>query len=227
MAAIAATTGPAQAKIKLLGENDKVLDTLVAQFNPSEFTTEHSARYSDTKPVADTKKKGEQFVAEENTTMRMRLTLDGFTKTGTLDPEKAADVSGDIKILRDMVRIDATLHKPPVCVFEWGDCCFKGYVTSLTVQYTMFASTGVPIRAAAEISMRSSGDLKIALESPDRTRRHILTQDTPLYMVAFEAYNNCAEWRRIATANGIGNPRRLRAGMPLRVPPMEKEERAT
>ncbi len=111
-----------------------------------------------------------------------------------------------------------------MCVFEWGEYSFTGYVTSLSVQYTMFSSKGAPIRAAAELSMKSSGDVKIALESPDRTKRHILTQDTPLYMVAHEAYNNCAEWRRIATANGIRNPRRLRAGMPLRVPAIEVAE---
>ena len=54
--------------------------------------------------------------------------------------------------------------------------------------------------------------------SPDRTHGHILREGEGLHRVADEYYRQPEEWRRIALANGIEDPRRLTIGARLRVP---------
>jgi hypothetical protein len=212
-----------KAIIKLLNEKGGNDVEMEVHFNPSDFSTSHSARYIDPTGISPAKKPQNEFVTEENTVLKLRLTFDGFTKANTLDPEKAGDISGELETLRSSTYINAELHRPPVFVFDWGSFKFCGHTQSLNINYTMFSSKGKPIRATVDLTVKSNADYRqaVALKSPDRTKRRVLIQDTPLCYVAFDAYNDPAEWRRIAVANGIKNPRRLRAGAALRIPPIE------
>jgi hypothetical protein len=212
-----------KAIISLLDERKAEITRKNVQFNPSEFSTDQSAQYVDAFGLSQKKVGGNQFLAEESTYLNLRLTYDGFTAADTLDPEKASDVNPEIGFLRKLIVIDEKLHRPPICVFEWGSFKFCGYAEYLKINYSMFASSGKPIRATADIRIRSNADLKIPLQSPDRTKRHVVSQETPLYMVSYEAYNDCSQWRHIAKANELSNPRRLRAGTILKIPPLEFE----
>lgn len=211
-----------KAKIAILDDKGREQQSIDVQFNPSDYQTTHSARYSDGKPAVQSAN-APQFMAEENSTMKVKLTLDGFTKAGVTDPEKASDVLSDLKFFRALVIIDEAQHKPPLCTFSWGSFSFRGFAEQLSINYAMFASSGKPIRAVVDLSLKSADDKKVAYQSPDRTKRRVLTQDTPMYMTAFDAYNDPAQWRRIAVANGIRNPRRLKPGIVLKIPPMEDD----
>lgn len=209
-----------QAIITMLDGQGNDGKSIKVQFNPSEYATTHALRFADEAPASGSPPKL-QFVAEKRPSMKLKLTLDGFTKANTLDPEKAADVYADLAFFRALVSINEELHRPPYCRFSWGSFKFMGSVENMSINYTMFASGGKPIRATVELQIVSAEDKKIALQSPDRTKRVVLTQGTPLYAVAFESYGDPGEWRRIAMANRIKNPRKLPEGTVLTVPPME------
>jgi nucleoid-associated protein YgaU len=86
----------------------------------------------------------------------------------------------------------------------------------------MFSPGGNPLRATVDLSIRGI-DLKAkppALESPDRTKRRLVTQDTRLDLIANDVYRDCSKWRGIAVANNIQNPRKLTAGITLNIPPL-------
>ena len=215
-----------KAIITLINERNEKIDSMTVQFNPSEFSIDSSASFAEDGHIGSTNdegKKKSQFLAEQRSSMKVKLTFDGFTETGTLDEEKAANVNKYIDLLRRLVKIDEELHRPPLCLFEWGTSSFMGYAEQINVQYTMFSSKGIPIRATVDLSIKSGENKRYALQSPDRTKRHIVTQGMPLYMVAYEAYDDPAEWRPIAGTNGIKNPRKLRTGSILRIPPLEPE----
>lgn len=212
-----------QAIMYTLDDKGKEKQKINVQFNPSDYSTSRSVKTSGGNGVV-VNGKPLQFIAEENETVKVKLTLDGFTKAGVLDPEKASDILEDTKFFTSLAAIDASLHMPPACVFSWGSFTFTGYVEQLAINYSMFASNGKPIRATVDLSLRNALDKKVAYQSPDRTKRMVLTQDTPLYMTAYEAYIDPAEWRRIAVANGIKNPRKLHLGLVLKVPPMEPDK---
>jgi hypothetical protein len=213
-----------QAVIAILDEHGKPSEQMSVQFNPADYSLDQSVSYTEAKGLAaNNNNKKSQFTAETSPVLKIKLTFDGFTKANTLDPEQAADVNKSIVFLRKLVTVNENMHRPPMCSFAWGSLRFIGAVKQLSVNYTMFASTGKPIRATADMTIGRADNKKIALNSPDRTKRRVLTQDTPLYTVAYEAYNDPGEWRRIAVANGIKNPRRLHAGTVLKIPPMEFE----
>ena len=50
------------------------------------------------------------------------------------------------------------IHKASLVEFRWGSVCFRGSMTMLNTQYTMFSNVGNPIRAIANITISSSGD---------------------------------------------------------------------
>ncbi|MDR1735340.1 MAG: LysM peptidoglycan-binding domain-containing protein [Oscillospiraceae bacterium] len=209
-----------KACIVVLDDKEKETSRINFDFNPADFTVDYAPKYADAKGVADAQGKTE-FIGEGSSTLSLKMTLDGFPANSASEKD-AKDISGKVKALRELVRIKPDLHKPPGCTFEWGTTKYSGHITALNVNFTMFTAEGKPVRATVSITIQGKKGAKPGLESPDRTKRRVLGPDTPLYLVAFDAYNDCGEWRRIAAANGIRNPRRVQAGMVLKIPPIEK-----
>ena len=59
---------------------------------------------------------------------------------------------------------------------------------------------------------------ELGLSSPDRTHVHVLQRGDSLPLVSYQYYERVTEWREIADANRIEDPRRLYPGVFLRVP---------
>lgn len=163
-----------------------------------------------------------EFVEDASSSLSVKLTLNGYPLTSGKESD-AKDISASVKSLRALVYTAETIHKPPKCQFQWGSITYEGHVTALNVQFTMFTSDGKPVRAVVSLTIAGVKNDKLALQSPDRTKRRVLTQDTQLYLVAYDAYNDCAQWRHIAIANGIRNPRHLSPGIVLKIPPLEPD----
>jgi nucleoid-associated protein YgaU len=75
------------------------------------------------------------------------------------------------------------------------------------------------------VSVKEAQTAKEQLErnprnSPDHTKRRTVKQGETLSLIAFEEYDDSAEWRRIADANGIDDPKSVRPGMVLTLPPI-------
>jgi nucleoid-associated protein YgaU len=116
-------------------------------------------------------------------------------------------------------------HRPPKVMFTWGGFKFTGFIESLTVRYTMFLPDGKPCRATANVSLKELLTAKEQLEkkprnSPDHTKRRTLKIGETLALIAHEEYDDPAEWRRIADANGIVDPRDVKPGTVLTLPPI-------
>ena len=56
------------------------------------------------------------------------------------------------------------------------------------------------------------------LNSPDTTKYHTVRQGDSLWALAAQEYGDAGQWRAIAEANGLANPRTLRTGETLVVP---------
>ncbi len=117
-----------------------------------------------------------------------------------------------------LVEIDSEKHEPPEVIFEWGENQFKGYIIQIVEVYTLFSPSGIPLRATLDITMKSSEEKKIVLNSADRTKHRAVKSGEMLYSFAHTAYGDCAEWRRIAEVNGIDNPRLLKSGESIVIP---------
>ena len=123
-----------------------------------------------------------------------------------------------------LLKFNSETHQPPLVNFIWGPLDFEGRVESIHTTYTMFSSDGTPVRAKVDLRITGSErqDMNLAqqlpFESPDRTKERTLAQGDQLWMVASREYDDPAQWKVIAEANDILNPRKLETAATLKVP---------
>jgi Contractile injection system tube protein/LysM domain len=101
---------------------------------------------------------------------------------------------------------------------------FRCIVESVKQRFTLFSPEGIPLRATLNVALREYKTLdeqlaQLNLTSPDRTHSHVTQRGDTLSSIAAQYYRSAAEWRAIADANGIEDPRRLAVGAFLTVPP--------
>lgn len=225
-----------RAKFQLLGRSGPVA-SLDVQYNPTTLSLDKKPQFADvTIPGLDAPLK--QFVRGQTETLSVELFFD-TTEDGT--GAGATSVTTLTDPFYGMVKIDPQTHAPAVCAFLWGAkfpgdslpdrygnqrrTDFKGVVTGVKQEFTLFSSEGTPLRAMLTITMDEYRPLheqvnQLNLQSPDHSSVHVLERDETLALVAWTELDNAAEWRHIADANGIQDPRRLDPGRLLLIPPL-------
>lgn len=189
------------------------------QFNPSDYSIERGATYA-SMPVPGLQTPIQQFIRGDADTLTLELFLDD---TSNRNQSSTESVKAKLDELRKFVKIDPSLHAPPVCKFVWGDVDFMGTVVSLRERHALFAPTGNPVRARVTMVLRAYKSAEVQLrelklESPDRTHVRVLREGETLATIANEAYGDPRLWRSIAAANGIERPRFIPPGTALKVP---------
>lgn len=130
-----------------------------------------------------------------------------------------------------LLKANKNLHRPVRVVFTWGDGWGSGggpsqvntgmwFVTGLDVNYTMFLSNGTPVRATCKLTLAEEPPETEEKASPDTAHVHAVSRGETLQAISASEYDDPAEWRRIAVANGIDNPLRLTPGQRLLIPPI-------
>jgi hypothetical protein len=198
------------------------------QFNPTDYTLAKGANIAEIAiPGIDAPIL--QFVAGQTE----KLTLDLFFDT-TLEGGLGAgakDVTERTRQVYQLVKVQPKTHAPPRVRFAWGQgLSFVAVVESVTQKFTLFAPTGVPLRATLSVTFREYKTLEeqlkeLNLQSADHTRRHTVVRGDTLSGIAAREYGDAAQWRRIADANAarVPNPRRLRPGLDLELPPADRD----
>ncbi|MBI5607792.1 MAG: LysM peptidoglycan-binding domain-containing protein [Deltaproteobacteria bacterium] len=131
-----------------------------------------------------------------------------------------------------LLKADENLHRPPRVVFMWGPGWAAEaspnkvntgiwFVTGLDVNYTMFLPDGTPVRCTCKLTLAEEppegGETK---NSPDTAHVHMVGRGDTLQAISASEYDDPAEWRRIAQANGIDDPIHLKPGQRLLIPPI-------
>lgn len=122
-----------------------------------------------------------------------------------------------------LMEVGANSHHPPRLILEWGNLYFEGILIQCTQNFVKFNELGKPLRAWMDCTFLESMDpavkkLKSPLNSPDTTKFRTVKQGDSLWAMADKAYGQPEQWRAIADANGIVNPRLLRSGESLALP---------
>lgn len=208
------------ARIQVLDENMEVDDDreISCDFNPTEVTVDKSVTYAE-QDVPGLDAPIQQFVSGDAETLSVELFFDTY--------EDGEDVREQTDEVNRLLMIDGDRHAPPVVKFAWGRISFTSLVESANTTYTMFASDGTPVRARIDVTFReyTPPDEQLQGEprhSADRASVHRVTQGETLPAIATDEYGSPTEWREIAAANDIVNPRRLEPGTELTIPPLER-----
>jgi nucleoid-associated protein YgaU len=197
-------------------QNTDKQSTLEALFNPKEYSVQKSVQWEPHKaPGLDSPE--QEFTSGNPAVLSVELFFDTY--------EDKKSVKEFTDQLMEMALVDADKHRPPAIQFTWGDFTFEGYVENLTLRYTMFLSDGKPCRATANLSIKENKTAKEQLQknprnSPDHTKLRTLKAGETLALLAHEEYDDPAQWRRIADANGIIDPKDVKPGTVLTLPPI-------
>lgn len=211
-----------KAVVKILAGDNKGQEVPVL-FNPSEYSLEISNSFEE-KSLPGLSNPVVQFVNGQAQTLSMELLFDTWTDG------QNEDVSKKTNEFTQMLAIDGGLHAPPPVEFKWGSFSFKAYIEKISQRFTMFNEDGSPVRATLNVSFKQYRPLNEQLNNPrlnstDKTKRRVLTADESLWAIAAREYGETKYWRQIAAHNRIANPRRLRAGTIILLPPLEDLEK--
>lgn len=144
-------------------------------------------------------------------------------KVGELVP-----VSTQISLFKNVVYdVTGLAHQPHCLQLIWGRQMFKGILDSMTVNYTMFAPGGFPLRASVQATFIASQEpgfslLSAALESPDMSHSRTAKEGIPLYQMSNEIYNDPKYYLQVAQHNGLDQFRQIKPGTQLEFPPLDK-----
>lgn len=115
--------------------------------------------------------------------------------------------------------------RPPTVTFCWGQMsAFRSVVTSISISYTYFSSSGTPLRASVALSLRQYeethrfGPQNPTSGTPSPQRTHRIQPGETLDRISARYYGDPTRWRVLATANGLSDPLALRPGRLIDIP---------
>lgn len=201
------------------------MERIAFQFNPKELTMAKSASWARSTSKGSKKSGPPQYNGPQPSKLSLEMFFD-------------ASAAQDDSVVKTVDKLFACCipttesHQqkkasPPWVVFRWGPLTgFLAYISSVSAKYTRFTSGGMPIRAVCTVTLE-----ELAGEAPKQNptsgglhprRAHTVVAGETLAGIAYDEYGNPALWRRVAEANGIDDPMRLRAGSRVLLPAAEE-----
>jgi hypothetical protein len=200
-------------------------ERIPCMFNPSELSISRSNSWESPSLAGQGVQKA-RYTGAGAGSMTLNLTFD-TTDTG----QAVTTHTGKIVKLMD---VDPSLGgtdeqsnnaRPPYVTFHWGDLhSFEAVVSSLSLQFTYFSSTGVPLRAKVALTLtqyqesQAFGPQNPTSGTPNPHRVHRVQPGETLDRISARYYGDATRWRQIASANGITDPLALRSGTLLSIP---------
>lgn len=203
--------------------------SIPALFNPEKYTISRGVQYAEIDipgldaPVV-------QFIRGQSEKVTLELFFD-TTDEGTVDP--VTDVRTLTSQVYGLMRVLSDTHAPPRLIVTWGDggqlFNYGGMITpwcvieSISQELTLFSPAGVPLRAKLNVSFRDAWTIDEQLQetprqSSDRTKLVQVKQGQTLSEIAWQQYQDPGQWRPIAEANDLDNPRLLTPGTVIKIP---------
>ncbi|PWT94157.1 MAG: peptidoglycan-binding protein [Blastocatellia bacterium] len=216
---------------KLTIINDDASTSFDVLFNPERYTLNKGVQIAEIAiPGLDSPVL--QFIRGQNEKITMELFFD-TTEFGML--EGAKDVRELTRKVYELVKINRETHAPPRCSLYWKGQLFsfgsslysQCIVESINEEFNLFSPSGVPLRAKLNVTFREYKTIEQQLKetpkhSSDRRKVRILGRGKTVSHLAGEEYNDPGEWRLIADANNLDNPRLVAPGTKLEIPPHSK-----
>lgn len=208
-----------KAKFKIEGE----LFPLYVQFNPESYSVSERVEYKQIPGQGDEKSVIQYVSAVQSvSSLSFNFDTDSVLAASVSKSKIATDVSALTTKFSNLLRIRGDLHRPPLVKFVWGSISIKGVVISVDTSFTMFDQKGVPVRAKVDCKLLSWGTesavRRSPLQSPDRTKSRVMSEDSNLWELANREYGDMNRWRIIARANQILDPMDIETGTVVKVP---------
>jgi nucleoid-associated protein YgaU len=205
-----------------------LIKTFAFDFNPTQLQLNRSTQWKFTPSAAKRDGPVPEFMGPEPRQLSVEIFLDSSTK-----PTSKA-VLKNVESLLECCEVTsqssaAKQPSPPWVVFQWGSFStvrFVSYVQSVDVTYSLFSTTGVPIRATCQVGLHEIPGSTLGQNPTSGAltaqRVHRVVAGDSLQSLAWREYGNAAAWRTIAETNGIDDPSDLPNGTELILPAVEE-----
>jgi hypothetical protein len=230
---MADSTAIAKAELWELGaDGQKVSGSrVVVQFNPETLKVSFANQIVPPANGGSTDQRGTaatQFVGKGTTKLSVQLWFDV-----TAELAQGQQNETDVRQLTKKVvyfitpkpsKKDPSKDVPPAVRFQWGTFQFDGIMESMEESLEFFSAEGKPLRASVTLSL-SQQRIEFAFVKPEQTGAtgapgksrpgtRSLTQAAAGQTLQGLAstQGQTGDWQAIASANGIENPRMLKAG---------------
>ncbi|MFE3559771.1 LysM peptidoglycan-binding domain-containing protein [Streptomyces sp. NPDC059193] len=198
------------------------------EFNPSQIALSRRAQWKATPTAAVRDGSVPEFMGPEPRKMTVEVFLDGSAMPGGNTVLKKVEALFSCCEVTAK-SIAAKQPSTPWVIFQWGSFStarFTAYISSVDATYSLFSTTGIPIRATCqvrlhEIPSKTKGQNPTSGALTARRVHRVVAGDT-LQSLAWREYGDANDWRSIAQANGIDDPSRLRTGTELMLPAAEE-----
>jgi phage tail protein X len=205
-----------------------LIKTFAFDFNPAQLSLTRRAQWKTTPAQIERDGSLPEFMGSEPREMGVEIFLDSSDEPSSNSVLKKVE---SLLACCDVTTksIAAKQPSPPWVVFQWGSFStarFTAYVSSVEAAYSLFGTTGVPIRATCrlqlhEIPSNTNGQNPTS-GALTAQRVHRVVAGDSLQSLAWREYGDSAAWRAIAEANGIDDPTRLANGVELVLPAAEE-----
>ncbi|MFD4557754.1 peptidase M23 [Streptomyces sp. NPDC058469] len=205
-----------------------LIKTFAFDFNPAQLSLTRRAQWKTTPAQIERDGSLPEFMGSQPREMGVEIFLDSSdepTSNSVLKKVESLLACCDVTTKS----IAAKQPSPPWVVFQWGSFStarFTAYVSSVEASYSLFGTTGVPIRATCRLQLheipsntKGQNPTSGALTAQ---RVHRVVAGDSLQSLAWREYGDSAAWRAIAEANGIDDPTRLANGVELVLPAAEE-----
>lgn len=200
-------------------------------FNPNELTIEKTNQFSE-KSIPGLPSSTFSFVKGSPRVLTLDLFFDTYEQKMDVRIHTDRVTGWDSGSLfkkspfKGLMEIYSDLHAPPVCLFVYGAFIFPCIIERATKKFTMFLPEGIPVRATLNVTLKEYKEYETqlketAFQSADRTKIWHVQQGDTLWLIAAKEYGNPNLWRPIADKNRLHNPRSLKPGTDLVIPPLE------
>lgn len=193
-----------------------------AYVNPNEITLAYEMEYDSAQGSGTTNSRME-FKKVKPGDMSLTFFLDGTGANG-----RALDVQDAILQFQTVTGYNGDIHRPNYLKVVWGTLQVKRCVLkSASIAYKLFKPSGVPLRAVITATFTDCADDKTRVamaqdQSPDLTHVRLIKAGDTLPQLCQEIYGDPRYYLAVAEANGLDDFRRLRAGIKLFFPVLEK-----
>lgn len=208
-------------------KKDHENESVECLFNPKELTWSKTVTVTQGK-VANANMPQTTFGGGQPETLTMELFFDTYSEEALKkrDVRKAyTDAVWKLLEIDERTRRSKDGPRPPIVFFQWGDLTlFEGLITSITQRFTMFAPSGIPVRATLTVSFQQFVDKKQRKgQNPTSSgiggeRMWRVNDGDTLAWIAYKEYGDATKWRPIADANKLTRLRRLAPGTVLMIP---------
>lgn len=216
---------------------EKTSEAYEVLLNPEKYSEKYEVQFDDSQPNGAT---GADLRFKKISPQQLDLSFI-FDSTGVLQSTTSfgtnlfsstatESVPDQIKRFKNVAfDYQGESHQPRYLKLVWGsrDGLFKGRMTTLTINYTLFKPDGTPIRATAEASFKESIDkpkeaAQNAQSSPDLTHIRIVKEGDTLPLMTYRIYGDSKYFMEVARVNNLVNIRKLQPGLKIVFPPLDK-----